>query len=223
MTNQLKIIAIITALALAGGGYYLYAHRSKAPKPVENIGIELPQAENQEQMEQLQGPPNISNNINTNVILKTNKGEIGLELLASVAPNTVANFTKLVSSEFYNGTRFHRVIKGFMIQGGDPLSKDDSMKSRWGTGGPGYKFDDELTGKETYAQGTLAMANAGPNTNGSQFFIVTASPGAQLPPNYTVFGRVISGMDVALAIENVKTGQNDQPVDDVVIESVTVK
>jgi len=150
------------------------------------------------------------------VLIKTNLGDIKVELFDS-APATAKNFSDLAKKGFYKGTKFHRVIKGFMIQGGDPLSKDDSQKSMWGTGGPGYKFADELTGKEKYLQGTLAMANSGPNTNGSQFFIVTASPGAQLPPAYTVFGKVVSGMDIALKIENVKTAPNDQPVDDVVI------
>ncbi|OGZ03731.1 MAG: hypothetical protein A2648_02135 [Candidatus Lloydbacteria bacterium RIFCSPHIGHO2_01_FULL_41_20] len=160
---------------------------------------------------------------NPRILLKTNKGEIELELLADKTPNTAANFTKLASEGFYNGTKFHRVIKGFMIQGGDPLSKDDSKRQLWGTGGPGYKFNDELTGQEKYPEGTLAMANSGPNTNGSQFFIVTASPEAPLPPSYTVFGKVVRGMDVALQIENVKTGPTDQPLDDVVIQSATVK
>jgi cyclophilin family peptidyl-prolyl cis-trans isomerase len=110
-----------------------------------------------------------------------------------------------------------------MIQAGDPQSKDADKKSLWGTGGPGYKFDDELTGTETYPQGTLAMANAGPNTNGSQFFIVTASPAAPLPPSYTVFGKVTKGIDVALAIEKVQTESADRPVNDVIIEKVTVE
>lgn len=160
---------------------------------------------------------------NPRIIIKTNIGEIEVELSQDAAPNTATNFTKLAGEGFYNGTRFHRVIKGFMIQGGDPLSKDNTQRARWGTGGPGYQFADELTGREKYPQGTLAMANAGPNTNGSQFFIVTASPEAPLPPSYAVFGKVVRGMDVALAIENVKTGPSDQPIEDVAIEKITVK
>lgn len=156
-----------------------------------------------------------------NVTLKTNMGDITIEL-SSDKPLTTQNFLKLAQSNFYNGVKFHRVIQGFMIQAGDPLSKDDTKKMYWGTGGPGYKFNDELTGKETYLRGTVAMANAGPNTNGSQFFIVTAED-SQLPPQYTVFGRVTAGIDVALAIEKVKTEQNDRPVQDVVINSVEVK
>ena len=136
-------------------------------------------------------------------LIKTSLGDIKVQFDAKNAPLTVNNFLKLAEKGFYDGTKFHRVIKGFMIQGGDPLSKDDSMKERWGTGGPGYKFADELKGTEKYVQGTLAMANSGPNTNGSQFFIVTADPGYPLQPQYTVFGQVVSGMDAALKIENV--------------------
>ncbi len=157
--------------------------------------------------------------------IQTNMGTIVIQLDPEHAPNTVANFEKLANSGFYSNVKFHRVIKGFMIQGGDPLSKQpfDAMTNRWGTGGPGYAFADELTGKETYPQGTLAMANAGPNTNGSQFFIVTASPAAPLHPDYTVFGKVIKGMDVALKIENVQTDASDRPTNDVVIEKVTIE
>lgn len=157
------------------------------------------------------------------VTLKTTMGDITLEMNRANAPKTVENFITLAEKGFYDGIRFHRVIEGFMIQAGDPQSKDADKKSLWGTGGPGYKFDDELTGTETYPQGTLAMANAGPNTNGSQFFIVTASPAAPLPPSYTVFGKVTKGIDVALAIEKVQTESADRPVNDVIIEKVTVE
>ncbi len=153
--------------------------------------------------------------------IKTNLGDIKVEFFGDSAPVTVGNFLKLAKSGFYDGVRFHRVIKGFMIQAGDPMSKDDAQKSAWGTGGPGYKFPDELAGNETYPQGTLAMANAGPNTNGSQFFIVTASPVAPLPASYTVFGKVISGLDTALKIENVQTEPGDRPTSDVTISTVT--
>ena len=112
-----------------------------------------------------------------------------------------------------------------MIQTGDPLSKDKANIDAWGTGGPGYTFPDELTGKEQYPLGTVAMANAGPNTNGSQFFIVTAQGGAPLPPSYTVFGKVTKGIETALAIESVPTtgSPKDRPLEDVVIEKVEVK
>ena len=153
--------------------------------------------------------------------IETNLGKIKVKFYNANAPITVNNFMKLADQKFYDGTKFHRVIKSFMIQGGDPNSKN-SDTSAWGMGGPGYKFNDEIKGTEKYPQGTLAMANSGPNTNGSQFFIVTASPEAALPPSYTVFGTVISGMDTALKIENVKTGANDRPVEDVIIKGVTL-
>ena len=156
-------------------------------------------------------------------VLHTNYGDIEIAFKADTAKNTVINFVSLAVTNFYEGIRFHRVIKGFMIQAGDPLSKDVANRSKWGSGGPGYTFPDELSGKETYPQGTVAMANAGPNTNGSQFFIVTASPAAPLPPSYTVFGKVTKGLDVALKIENVKTGANDVPAEDVIIKSVEIK
>lgn len=156
--------------------------------------------------------------------ITTNLGKIKVKFYNSDAPITVNNFLKLADQKFYDGTKFHRVIKGFMIQGGDPNSKQGDP-STWGTGSPGYKFKDELKGTEKYPQGTLAMANSGRDTNGSQFFIVTASPEAPLPPSYTVFGNVVSGMDVALKIENVKTvspGQIDRPLEDVVIKSINL-
>ena len=156
------------------------------------------------------------------IILKTNKGEIELELFADKAPNTVANFVKLAGEKFYDGTRFHRVIKDFMIQGGDPLSKDASARARWGTGGPGYQFADEINDVKL-VRGILAMANAGPNTNGSQFFIVTAESTPWLDGKHTVFGKVVNGMEAVAAIESSETGQNDQPVKDIVVESVIVK
>ncbi len=155
--------------------------------------------------------------------ITTNKGAIEISFDAANAPNTVKNFGTLATSKFYDGVRFHRVIKGFMIQTGDPLSKDTANQASWGTGGPGYKFNDELKGTEQYPLGTVAMANSGPNTNGSQFFIVTATPGAPLPPSYTVFGKVTKGIEVALAIQEVKTGASDRPVEDVIIEKVEVK
>jgi cyclophilin family peptidyl-prolyl cis-trans isomerase len=157
-----------------------------------------------------------------NAVIKTNLGDIEFEFKIDSAKNTVTNFVTLAATNFYDGIRFHRVIKGFMIQVGDPLSKDLSKKNTWGTGGPGYTFPDELSGKETYPRGTVAMANAGPNTNGSQFFIVTVE-NAPLPPAYTVFGKVVKGMDVAMKIEGVKTDSRDAPIDEVVIKSVVIK
>lgn len=165
--------------------------------------------------------------------METNKGTIILALNPKIAPNTVANFVKLANEGFYNGTKFHRVIPGFMIQGGDRFSKDDNNKDAWGTGNPGYKFADEITDPATYQngykRGILAMANSGPDTNGSQFFIMHQNYG--LPPNYTIFGKILDGDATSLktldAIAAVKTvdpaNHNDRPVSDVVITKVTVQ
>ena len=132
-------------------------------------------------------------------IIKTNMGDIEVEFFVEKAPLTVTNFTGLADIGFYDGTKFHRVIKDFMIQSGDPLSKDDTKEAEWGTGGPGYAFKDEIN-DEKLVRGAIAMANSGPNTNGSQFFIVTAQATPWLDGKHTVFGKVVGGMDVVLAI-----------------------
>ncbi len=166
------------------------------------------------------------------VMLKTSMGDITVKLYTKEAPKATENFIKLASSKFYDGVKFHRVIKGFMIQGGDPLTKDDTLSTRWGSGGPGYKFADEINTQSAiyqrgYKRGVLAMANSGPNTNGSQFFIMAAD--YPLPPQYVIFGEVVSGLDVVAAIDNVETdgpaqlGGNDRPLTPVVITSMTVK
>ena len=154
--------------------------------------------------------------------LHTNKGEIVIEFLPTQAPNTTANFTKLAGEGFYNGTKFHRVIRGFMNQGGDPLSKDDSQMARWGTGGPGYTFADEITPANANITGTISMANAGPNTNGSQFFINVAD-NRGLDSKHTVFGKVTQGMNVVMDINNTATGQADRPINPVIIERVSLE
>lgn len=153
--------------------------------------------------------------------LHTTKGDITLEF-NSATPNTVQNFIKLAQEGFYNGTKFHRVIKGFMVQGGDPLSKDDTQTANWGRGGPGYTFADEIGQGNRNAAGTISMANAGPNTNGSQFFI-NAADNSFLDTKHTVFGRVVAGLDVVAAIESTPTGANDRPLEPVVITSVSLK
>ena len=157
------------------------------------------------------------------VLLKTSKGEIEIELYPKKAPLAVANFLKLTAAGFYDGTKFHRVIKGFMIQGGDPFSrgKDGSL---YGRGGPGYTFADERN-NISLVRGVLAMANAGPNTNGSQFFIITADATPWLDGKHTPFGRVISGMDVVDEIENsaVDHANGDRPKENIVVESVVVE
>jgi len=159
--------------------------------------------------------------MNPRVRLETNYGTIVLELFPEKAPKTVENFLMYVKDGFYDGTLFHRVIKDFMIQGGDPNSKNDD-RSTHGTGGPDYRFKDEINSHKI-VRGTLAMANAGPGTNGSQFFIVTAPATPWLDGRHTNFGQVIEGMDVVDRIENVKTGANDHPEDDVVINEITLE
>ncbi len=158
---------------------------------------------------------------NMKAILKTNQGDITIELLGEDAPATVANFTKLATEGFYDGTRFHRVIKDFMIQGGDPLSRDLEQEAMWGTGGPGYKFEDEIHANNTNTIGTISMANSGPDTNGSQFFVNVADNNF-LDSKHTVFGKVIAGMDTVTAIENTATAEADRPVEDMIIESIEI-
>lgn len=157
---------------------------------------------------------------NIKILMKTNFGDITLELFKKDAPLTVDNFLKLAKSGFYDGTKFHRVIKNFMIQGGDPNSKDDDW-SNDGMGGPGYAFKDEIN-THKIVRGALAMANAGLDTNGSQFFIVTAKDAPWLDGKHTVFGKVMEDMNVVDKIENVPTGERDHPTKDVVIKSITV-
>jgi peptidyl-prolyl cis-trans isomerase B (cyclophilin B) len=149
----------------------------------------------------------------TNATMQTNHGTIEIELFDEDAPKTVENFKKLAQDGFYDGVIFHRVITDFMIQGGDPTGT--------GSGGPGYQFEDEFNDQKV-VRGALAMANAGPNTNGSQFFVVTTEAAPWLDGKHTVFGRVTSGMDVVDAIEQVETGPGDRPKEDVRIESVAV-
>ena len=149
----------------------------------------------------------------TNASLQTNHGAIAVELFDEDAPKTVDNFLKLARDGFYDGVIFHRVIPDFMIQGGDPTGT--------GTGGPGYTFEDEINSHKV-ERGALAMANAGPNTNGSQFFVVTTQAAPWLDGKHTVFGRVTEGMDVVDAISEVDTDANDKPREAVTIERVAV-
>src|SRR5437764_3631778 len=148
-----------------------------------------------------------------NATMETNRGTIELELFDDDAPKTVENFKKLAGDGFYDGVIFHRVIPDFMIQGGDPTGT--------GSGGPGYQFADELNERRV-ERGALTMANAGPNTNGSQFFIVSADACPWLDGKHTVFGKVSSGMDVVDAISSVDTGPGDKPRDEVRIESLSI-
>ena len=146
--------------------------------------------------------------------LETTLGTMVIALDAAAAPLTVNNFVYLAAHHYYDGVIFHRIIKGFMCQGGDPEGS--------GRGGPGYKFGDELPKPGKYQIGSVAMANAGPNTNGSQFFIVSGPSGVGLPPLYSLFGQVVKGLDVVDKMQNVATRPGDRPVEDVVIKSVTI-
>ena len=147
----------------------------------------------------------------TNATMLTNHGSIELELFDDAAPKTVQNFVKLAQDGFYDGVIFHRVIQDFMIQGGDPTGT--------GSGGPGYQFEDEFNDHKV-VRGALAMANAGPNTNGSQFFIVTTGAAPWLDGKHTVFGQVTSGMETVDAIEGTQKGPGDRPVEDQVIQKL---
>ena len=146
--------------------------------------------------------------------LSTSLGDMTIALDAAGAPLTVNNFVFLARYHYYDGIIFHRIIKGFMCQGGDPTGT--------GTGGPGYKFADELPAPGRYEVGSVAMANAGPNTNGSQFFVVSGASGVRLPPQYSLFGKVVKGLDVLSQMESVPTGPRDKPNQDLVIQSVTI-
>lgn len=216
-------ILIFVAVVIALGGFFALQQRGaentdKTPEPTPTstpISISI-----EEELKALaqQLPDKVK------VTMKTARGSIELELYTSVAPMTVANFVKLAKSGFYDGTKFHRVIANFMIQGGDPLSRTDDPNV--GRGGPGYQFADEINLKSLGAPddlitqyeaqgykydetlqslpvdpGYIAMANAGPNTNGSQFFIVTTKPQQHLYGKHTVFGKVVKGMSVVLKIK----------------------
>ncbi len=146
--------------------------------------------------------------------MTTNHGPIEFEMFDADAPKTVDNFRTLAEKGFYDGLSFHRIIKDFMIQGGCPQGT--------GTGGPGYEFEDEIN-QHKIVRGALAMANAGPNTNGSQFFIVTTGEAPWLDGKHTVFGRVVEGMDVVDRIEGTETGPGDKPVSDIKIEGVDLQ
>ncbi len=208
------IIAAVGVLVVIFGGLFIYAQTSTQSGSVLTVAA----------TSTMPTTPVIVpiNNQIMSATLHTSMGDITIEFFPNQAPNTVANFIKLAQAGFYDDTKFHRVIKGFMDQGGDPLTKDDSQMARWGTGGPGYTFNDEISTTNSNAAGTIAMANSGPNTQGSQFFI-NAVDNHSLDSGYTVFGKVTSGMDVVTAINNAPTDSSDRPLTPVVLKSVTLK
>jgi len=214
------IVAVLIVL-----GVFLLKGNSKSEIPANgNLENTIPIVENTEQIptEEEQIITNLDEKKVMQATLNTSEGDITIEFFEKQAPKTVENFLTLAKAGFYDGIKFHRVIKGFMIQGGDPLTKDDSKMAMWGTGGPGYKFADEIGANNRNDVGTIAMANSGPNTNGSQFFI-NVNANNFLDPKHTVFGKVVAGMDVVTKIENTPTGQNDMPITAVVIKSITIK
>jgi cyclophilin family peptidyl-prolyl cis-trans isomerase len=214
------IVAVLIVL-----GVFLLKGNSKSEIPINgNVENIIPVVENTEQIptEEEQIITNLDEKKVMQATLHTSEGDITIEFFDKQAPKTVENFVTLAKAKFYDGTKFHRVIKGFMIQGGDPLTKDDSQMARWGTGGPDYRFADEITATNRNDVGTISMANSGPNTNGSQFFINVRANNF-LDTKHTVFGKVVAGMDVVTKIENTATGQNDRPLTPVVINSVTLK
>jgi peptidylprolyl isomerase len=144
----------------------------------------------------------------------TSMGSLTIALDPIQAPNTVNSFVFLARYHYYDGIIFHRVIKDFVCQGGDPTGT--------GRGGPGYQFADELPKAGRYEIGSVAMANAGPNTNGSQFFLISGNQGVRLPPQYALFGKIVKGLDVLEAMQSVDTDRSDRPKDDVIIQSVTI-
>jgi len=148
--------------------------------------------------------------------ITTSCGEIVIELFSSESPVTANNFAFLAGEGFYDATIIHRVVPGFVVQMGDPTGT--------GTGGPGYRFPDELAAARNrrYPRSTVAMANSGPDTNGSQFFLISGPSGVRLPPQYALFGKVVSGLDVVDAMQKVETDSQDRPVEDLMIETVTI-
>lgn len=237
--NQKNLIILVCAVVLVlGFGYMVVSNNDKSDEIIintnntnndkimksdevvneENVVLESEEKAEVESTETILSSDEDLASIYKYAVLKTNFGDITVELYGEDSPITVNNFLKLSQDKFYDGTKFHRVIKDFMIQGGDPNSKDDDW-SNDGTGGPGYAFDDEFNDHKL-VKGSLAMANAGPNTNGSQFFIVTAEATPWLDGRHTNFGQVVEGMDVVLKIEAVEKNTRDHPTTDVIIKSI---
>lgn len=231
---MLKIVlGLVGAVILIGGAYYFLHGSGPAPATLSPSNLATssttPNTQGTATTTQTNPTQPTTNTPTTNpkkvmtATLQTNMGTITIEFYGDKAPQTVANFAKLAGQGYYDGTKFHRIIKGFMDQAGDPLTKDDSKQAQWGTGGPGYTIPDEIDKSLTNTAGTVAMANTGrPNSGGSQFFI-NAVDNHFLDGNYTVFGKVTSGMDVVTAINNVKTDGNDRPLTPVILQKVTVQ
>ena len=192
-------------------------HRASLRLPIESGLMAFPPFDGSApQQQEFSAPPEmgIDPAKRYTATMTTSLGEIVIALDALKAPRTVNNFVFLALNHYYDGVIFHRIINGFMCQGGDPTGT--------GRGGPGYRFEDELPKPREYQVGSLAMANAGPNTNGSQFFIVSGGSGVGLPPQYSLFGQVVKGLDIVDTMQNVPTDDDDKPKTDVVIQSVVI-
>lgn len=227
MDREAVPILIVLLLVFVGGAYFFFAEINQNVRTPEVPNAETGLNQTQAPAAESDGSPAMEIDMNKTyyVVLNTTEGPIKIQMNAKQTPKTVNNFVKLSKEGFYTGTMFHRVIDGFMIQGGDPNTKQpESDTNRYGTGGPGYKFADEPFEGE-YTRGTIAMANSGPNTNGSQFFIMHQD--YALPPNYIIFGKVVEGMQAVDAIATAEvsaSAMNEMsvPVNPVKIESVEV-
>jgi peptidyl-prolyl cis-trans isomerase B (cyclophilin B) len=217
MPSSLKWITGIVVVVLVIFSVFSFGSREEFEPILEEVP-ELPKSLEANDINFLENLGKQQSN-NMKAKITTNKGIVTAEIFLDQVPKTATNFLKLANDKFYDGVRFHRVIKDFMVQTGDPLSKDVANKDKWGTGDPGYKFEDEFGEGLSNVIGTLSMANSGPNTNGSQFFINTAD-NTFLDGKHSVFGKVIAGIDIVKDIENVETGPGDVPVEDVVIQKI---
>ncbi len=226
-----NIITVLGLLILCGGlvaGMSMWLGPEKIESKSEIESSELLKAPlNADQLEAYQ--VTMTNKNNPVAEFKTNLGTFKLELFEDTMPITAGNFIKLAEEGFYNGIKFHRVIDGFMIQGGDPITKTDDF-FRYGTGGPGYSIPDEHIAGEylTNVRGTISMANSGPNSGGSQFFINVADntnldfDKQPLSSKHPVFGRVLEGMEIVDGIAQAEVNERDLPVEDIVIETLTI-
>ncbi len=230
MENKTPLV-VLAAAALAAAAWYFLPSPSAAPGAPSPAATSTTRAAATTTDDRANLPPmNENNATTTRVRLSTSAGDIVLELYTGQTPITAGNFIKLAKEGYYDGTKFHRVIDGFMLQGGDPLTKDDSQSARWGTGGPGYTIEDEFVAGLSNVRGTISMANTGaPKTGGSQFFINlvdNTNLDFDKPPmtsRHPVFGRVVEGLDVVDEIGQVATDPRDRPIEAVVIQKVTVE
>lgn len=223
--NRSAFVALVF-VAIVGVGVYLAISNGRGASSTGRLSSSASEPLLQSSSANQPNQPNImEQNIEAAedrvVTLKTNKGDISIKLYLSQTPVTAGNFLTLAQNGFYENVKFHRVIEGFMIQGGDPNTKTDD-EGTYGTGGPGHTIPDEFAPGLSNVVGTISMANAGPNTGGSQFFINTAD-NTFLDGRHAVFGEVVEGMDVVRAIEATETKERDIPVEPVVIQKVLVE